>query len=148
MTTRFLHLFPRERHRTILEGLLPILRPGGILIVEHDGPIFDRLRAVIRRMRGKPLSRVSSYHPAEQPFGARRVARWGASAPLLPGVSKRAPALARMLAAAVMHAPLHHIAKFVVVVYQKNNRPVPENDRTRNDPMASAGHSGVQAEDA
>jgi ubiquinone/menaquinone biosynthesis C-methylase UbiE len=119
ITTRFLHLFPRDQHRTVLEALLPLLKPGGILIVEHDGPIFDRLRSPWRRLRRRALRPPQSYHPGEQPAGVQRLARWGASMPGLSAISSFAPRLADTLARAAVRAPFNQVAKFLVVVYRR-----------------------------
>lgn len=119
MTTRFLHLFPRERHREILEGLLPTLRPGGTIIVEHDSPLLEAVEWFWNLLHGRWRREWSSYHPAEMPQGVQRVTRLGVSAPGLPTLSLVMPRVAQRLTGVFVHWPLNLLSTFVIVVYRK-----------------------------
>ena len=115
VSTRFLHLFPQQHHPRIIENLLRIVRPGGLLVVEHDW-----MYGILRRRNKKFWS---SYHPSEMPSTkATRLARIGVSAPGLPSLALAAPRVARWLAGRCVGAPLNRLATFVIVVYQKRGR--------------------------
>lgn len=115
LSTRFLHLFPRERHREILEALLRPLRPGGVLIVDHD-TWFVQWRG---RSRDTTERGWSNYHAGETPTGARLVARIGISGPRLPRLALRWPTAARRLSHSFEKPPFNRLATMLIVVYRK-----------------------------
>jgi ubiquinone/menaquinone biosynthesis C-methylase UbiE len=119
MTTRFLHLFPRERHHHLLQALVTMVRPGGILVVEHDGPFLEALGALWTRLRGGVKARFSSYHAAEQPLGTHRHRVIGVAGPGLARLAGRFPRVARALSTLFVRWPLNRFAAFVIVVYEK-----------------------------
>jgi ubiquinone/menaquinone biosynthesis C-methylase UbiE len=112
MSTRFLHLFPRSTHPSLVEHLLRILRPGGTLILEHDW-----FYGVIRRAQKKYWS---TYHASEMPAGrGTRLARIGVLAPGLPTVARWSPGFATRLGRLFRGFPLNRLSTRVIVVYRK-----------------------------
>jgi hypothetical protein len=91
--------------------MLRLLRPGGLLVVEHDW-----LYGLVRQVRtGFP----SMYSPAElRQVRTVRLARLGISAPGLPTLSVLSPRLARHLSRWFIRAPLNRLATFVIVAYR------------------------------
>ncbi len=68
MTTRFLHLFPREQHRRLLESLLAPLRTGDILVVEHDTPWLEWLLLAERSSSWPAKARLVDIPPRRDAF--------------------------------------------------------------------------------
>jgi len=119
LSTRFLHLFPRVEHGRLLELFASLLKPGGILIVDHDSPLLEWMDHVGGRLRGRPRQGWSSYHPAETPAGLRRRCRLGVSAPGLPTLSLISRGTARGMASWFVRGPLVRLSTFSVVVYER-----------------------------
>jgi ubiquinone/menaquinone biosynthesis C-methylase UbiE/Ser/Thr protein kinase RdoA (MazF antagonist) len=119
LATRFLHLFPRSSHRAVLTTMLDLLRPGGILIVDHDSPLLEWFAWLVGRLRGRRKDAWVSYHASEMPSGSRRLVRLGVSAPGLPTLALVFPRLARQLARAFVRRPLNACSTFVIVIYEK-----------------------------
>lgn len=115
LTTRFLHLFPRQRHREILTRLMRPLRQGGVLIVDHDTS-FVEWRA--RRCGGEKGIRFS-YHATELAPGTRLVRRLGVSGPRLAALSFRWPGTARWLSKCFVYSPINRLSALLIAVYQK-----------------------------
>lgn len=115
LSTRFLHLFPRETHREILELLLRPLRRGGLLIADHDSRYVEWRG---QRSRGDGGAR-HSYHPGDGPAGARCVAVLGVSGPRLPALARRWPRGATWLARVFVQWPLNRLCTIQIVVYRK-----------------------------
>ena len=115
ISTRFLHLFPRERHPEIVTHLIRVLRPGGILILEHDW-----YYGLYRRIR---TGYWSTYHTGEMPEEkGRRLVRIGVLAPGLPTLAQVLPRFATWLAQGFVSAPLNRLSTRVILVYQKRER--------------------------
>jgi ubiquinone/menaquinone biosynthesis C-methylase UbiE len=115
ISTRFLHLFPRERHPEIVTHLMRVIRPGGILILEHDW-----YYGLYRRIR---TGYWSTYHAGEVPEEiGRRLVRIGVLAPGLPTLAQFLPWLATWLAQGFVSAPLNRLSTRVILVYQKRAR--------------------------
>jgi len=112
LSTRFLHLFERRHHARLVEHLLRIVRPGGLLVIEHDWAYGVR-----RRFR---TGYWSTYHPSEMPRErALRLERIGILAPGLPTLARRWPRAARWLGQRCAKAPLNRLATRVIIVYRK-----------------------------
>lgn len=129
MTTRFLHLFPREQHAGVVEGLLRIVRPGGMLVVEHDGPFPEFVSWIWRVVRRRRKESWSSYGSGAPPSGARCIRDVGVSAPGLPSLALIWPAASQWLSRWFVMAPLRPLATFRVLVYRKPDR----SERIRSD---------------
>lgn len=115
ISTRFLHLFSRERHAELVAHLIRVLRPGGILIIEHDW--YYGLR---RRLH---TGYWTTYHRGEMPAEqGRRLSRIGVLAPGLPTLAQFLPRLATWLAPGFALAPLNRLSTRVILVYQKRER--------------------------
>jgi ubiquinone/menaquinone biosynthesis C-methylase UbiE len=124
LTTRFMHLFPREHHRRLLDILMVPLRPGGVLIVEHDTPWLEWMSWLSETFRGRRKQAWSTYHHAEMPDGVQRAARMGVSMPGLPTLSLRWPAAALRLARSSVSAPMNRLSSFTIIVYRKLREPI------------------------
>jgi ubiquinone/menaquinone biosynthesis C-methylase UbiE len=112
VSTRFVHLFPRQQHPMVLRFLLTPLRRGGILVVEHDSPSLE--------WRGRTQRSFNhSYDARETPAGVRRLAVRGVSGPLLGRLSTYAPHLAARLSWWYERQPLSVLAPHLIVVYRK-----------------------------
>jgi ubiquinone/menaquinone biosynthesis C-methylase UbiE len=114
LSTRFLHLFPREMHSEILEVLLRPLRQGGVLIVDHDTRFVE--------WRGRQHNHQGSrhsYHSGDTPAAARRVAQLGVSGPRLPTVARIWPIAATWLTSCFVRSPLNRLSTILIVVYLK-----------------------------
>lgn len=120
MSTRFLHLFGREHHGRLLSHLARPLKPGGVLIVDHDGPFTEGVEYVRDRLRRRPKDKWVSYHPNELE-GRRelvRIGRLGVTGPGLPRLVQRWPNLAP-LSAAFARGSLWRLSPLLVLVYRK-----------------------------
>lgn len=115
LSTRFLHLFPRERHQDLLVGLMRPLRPGGVLLVDHDTS-FVEWRA---RHRNPERRGGFSYHAKEVAPGSRVVGRLGVSGPRLVALSVGWPGTAQWLSKFFVYPPLNRLATQLLLVYRK-----------------------------
>ena len=120
LSTRFLHLFPRREHPRLLGILASLVKPGGILIVDHDSPVLEGLSHAASRLKGHSGLDWSSFDASSEiPAALRPIARSGVSAPGLPTLSLVLPRIARGLASGFARAPFTRLSTFIIVVYEK-----------------------------
>jgi len=119
---RFFHLMPNNLRRPIIEEMLRVLKPNGLLVLEFANPFAGFVAELYRRWFAGHNSIYIWPHQVKALFAGTKIKeKIGICLPLIPRVARINLKVGRALVGLCRYFPFNHIANPIWYVCEKEN---------------------------